>query len=49
MAAFVTRLRPDGYPTKSLVTYQINQQFFRQNLPPLVLRPFDHFADELVT
>jgi len=31
---------PDGYPTKPLVSYQINRQFSGWNLPPLVLRAF---------
>jgi hypothetical protein len=31
---------PDGYPTKPLVSYQINRQLSGWNLPPLVLRAF---------
>lgn len=30
----------DGYPTRPLVSYQINRQFSGWNLPPLVLRAF---------
>src|SRR3954471_12037051 len=37
-AAFVTRLRPDSYPTKPLVSYQINRQLSGWILPPLVIR-----------
>jgi hypothetical protein len=31
---------PIGYPTKPLVSYQINRQLSGWNLPPLVIRAF---------
>jgi hypothetical protein len=31
---------PSGYPTKPLVSYQINRQLSGWNLPPLVIRAF---------
>jgi hypothetical protein len=37
---------PSGYPTKPLVSYQINRQLSGWNLPPLVIRAFGAHCQE---
>ena len=38
--AFVTRLRPSGYPAKPLVSYRTNRQLSGWIPPPLMIRAF---------
>ena len=38
---------PSGYPTKPLVSYQINRQLSGWNLPPLVIRAFGAHCQKL--
>ena len=47
-AAFVTRLRPVRFPSKPLVSYQINRQLSGRNPPPLVTRAFGAHQNEAV-
>jgi hypothetical protein len=37
---------PAGYPTKPLVSYQINRQLSGWNLPPLMIRAFGAHGQE---